>query len=405
MKPSAPEGMRDAAIDLFPRIGRLTTWISEAGSEVGKIRRLEADQARGLANEVRLFARRAHLMLAKPVWPHADGLIEANRIFFSGPERIYEAVAGAAASLDLEVNHPARAGADFAEQRWHDLRAANVAVFDLSDADPQVYYEIGIALAVGAQLLLAAEQGVDVPFDVAQNVCLYGPGGEPRAFFVDELDRALYGLQVRGVTASCLAATLAHAEQLAAADPGNSLLRAALRGVRDAGDDPVALHDALSAFNAYLGANQREILLPRWPGGYPDPRRPRCFAVMPFREGPERAYVVIADAARDAEVEPVRGDVAEGQQIIESIWQEICAATHLTVDLTGLNLNVCLELGIAHTLGRPTWLIGAEGTERTLRAKLPGVAKWRCHAYAADPRTRPEFRAGLDKFFCKAVAI
>jgi hypothetical protein len=126
---------------------------------------------------------------------------------------------------------------------------------------------------------------------------------------------------------------------------------------------------------------------------------------MPFREGPERAYVVIADAARDAEVEPVRGDVAEGQQIIESIWQEICAATHLTVDLTGLNLNVCLELGIAHTLGRPTWLIGAEGTERTLRAKLPGVAKWRCHAYAADPRTRPEFRAGLDKFFRKAVAI
>jgi len=405
MKPSAPTGLRETAIDLFPRIGRLTTWISEAGSDADKVRQLEADQARGLANEVRLYARRAHLMLAKPVWPPYDGLIEANRIFFSGPERLHEAVVAAAASLDLELNDGARAGADFAEQRWHDLRAANVAVFDLSEADPQVYYEIGIALAVGAQLLLTAEQGADVPFDVAQNVCRHPPKQDLRAFFVDEVDRALYGLHVRGAKATSLAATRAYAELLAAADSESPLLGAALQSVRNAGADPVKLQDALTTFNSYLGANQHEILLPRWPGGYPDPRAPRCFAVMPFREGPERAYDVVADAARAAGIDPIRGDVADGQQIVESIWQEICTATHVTVDLTGLNLNVCLELGIAHALGRPTWLIGAEGTERRLSAALPGVAKWRCHTYAADPRAKPEFAAGLGKFFRRTRAL
>jgi hypothetical protein len=181
------------------------------------------------------------------------------------------------------------------------------------------------------------------------------------------------------------------------------LLGVALRSVRDAGFDPVRFQDALNTFNSYLGTNQHEILLPRWPGRYPDPGERRCFAVMPFREGPNRAYAVIEEAAREAGIHPVRGDVAEGQQIIESIWQELCAATHVTVDLTELNPNVCLELGIAHTLGRPTWLIRAEGTERRLGAKLPGVAKWRCHTYAPDPRARSEFLAGLRKFFRKTV--
>jgi len=34
------------------------------------------------------------------------------------------------------------------------------------------------------------------------------------------------------------------------------------------------------------------------------------------------------------------------------------------VDLTEYNLNVCLELGVADTLGRPTFLFGCEGTEK-----------------------------------------
>ena len=405
MQQGMPAGTRNAAIELFPRIGRLTTWINEAGGDSTKVRQLESDQARGLANEVRRLARHAHLMLARPVWSHHGGLVEPNRIFFSGPARVREAVSAAATTLGLELSHSARAGADLAEHRWQDLRAANVAVFDLSDAEPQVYYELGVALAVGAQLLLIAEESTNVPFDVAQSIHTYSSQQKAGAFLADELDGALYGLHVRAGKQSSLAHTLAYAERLASADRANALLGVALKTVREAGADPVPFENALNTLNSYLGERQHEILLPRWPGEYPDPHAPRLFAVMPFRDEPQRAYAVVEAAARQAGVEPVRGDVAEGQQIIESIWQEICRATHITVDLTGLNLNVCLELGIAHALGRRTWLVAREGTEQTLNAKLPSVAKWRCHTYAADPRGKPTFHAALAKFFSKTEAV
>jgi hypothetical protein len=397
----AAGGLQNATIDLFPRIARLTTWISEAGDDAGKLRRLEADQARGLAAEVRTLARREHVMLAQPVWGRHQAPPDPNRLFFSGPAALRRTLGDVAATLGLELDHPAPAGADFAERRWHDLRAANLAVFDVSDADPQVYYELGMALATGTELLLLAGAETPLPFDVAQNVCRYPSAGDRAPFLRDALDSAMYGLQVRGGKGSSLPATLAYAERLAGGDAANPLARIALRSVRSAKQDATQFVAALKAFNAFLGPREHEILVPRWPGAYPAPLALRAFAVMPFRDEVEAAYAAVAAAAQGAGVEPVRGDVADGQQIIESIWDELCRATHVTVDLTGFNPNVCLELGIAHTLGRPTLLIGREGTERALAAKLPGVAKWRCHAYPAAPRSRSRFLAELERFFTR----
>ncbi|MNC90116.1 hypothetical protein D3C83_61720 [compost metagenome] len=93
----------------------------------------------------------------------------------------------------------------------------------------------------------------------------------------------------------------------------------------------------------------------------------------------------------------MRGDVAEGQQIIASIWEAICRATHVTIDLSGFNPNVCLEMGMAHALGRPTLLLGRHGTERQLASRLPGVAKWRCHTYGAG-RPSAQFKTAVSRF-------
>ena len=399
MQQGTPRFLRDAAMDLFARIASLTTWIGEAGEDAQRLRALEMDQARGLANEVRLFSRRSQMMLARPVWGRYGVTIEANRLFFSGPAGVRASLAAAAGSLGVELNDTVSAGATFAEHRWQSLRAANVAVFDLSDGDPQVYYELGIALAAGAHLLLVAREDTSVPFDVAQNIRYYPAGGELRAFLAGELDDALYGLSVRGGERTSLAATVAFAERLSASDSGNALLRVAFDAVRNASADPVQMLDALNTFNGFLGERRHEILFTRWPGEYPDPQEPRGFAVMPFRDEANEAYAAVAAAAEAGNVTPVRGDIAEGQEIIESIWEEICRATHVTVDLSDFNLNVCLELGIAHTLGRPTRLIGRSGTERTLQQKLPGVAKWRCFTYQAGGRPSAELRGELARFF------
>jgi hypothetical protein len=322
-------------------------------------------------------------------------------VFFSGGADVRAALARVCEKVGLELVDATPPGADFAADRWQGLRTSSVAVFDLAERVPQVYYELGIALTLGTQLLLLAPEDIDIPFDIAQNINTYPKGSNVDELLAQQLDVACYGLQARGGKSSGLKATLVYAERLAATDHANALLGVALKSLRSAGDDPVKFNDALKLFNTYLGRDEHEVLLPRWPGSYPDPAAPRWFAVMPFRDEREPAYDVMREAAKRAGIEPVRGDTAEGQEIIESIWQEICRASRVTVDLSGFNLNVCLELGIAHTLGRPVLLVGEEGTAQRMAAALPNVAKWRCHTYEADRRSRPEFQTTLQKFFAR----
>jgi len=402
MAQGCPDGMRDAAMDLFARIAKLTTWVAEAGDDAARLRQLEVDTARALAHEVRLFATRTHPLLARPVWPDADPAVDANAVFFSGNAAMRGDLAAALQPMGLMLSAEAAAGADFAALRWLGLRSANLAVFDLADEAPQVYYELGIALASGSHILLLARKDTKVPFDIAQHVSRYGGQADLRAWLGDEVQAALYSLQVRSGKESSLGATRDYAARLAeSSEHGhtNSLSNVAMELLRSAGNDAIRFHDALKTLNSFLGQHSHVLLQTRWSGRYPDPLEPRNFAVMPFRPEREPIYATIAAAAVSAGVKPVRGDEAAGQEIIESIWHELCRASHITVDLSDLNLNVCLELGLADTLGRQTLLIGEQGTEKQLEARLPGIAKRRCHAYVAGSRQPPAFERALMEFF------
>jgi len=395
--PSRSDHLRDAARSLFEQLGRLTTAVSEAGGDAGCLRHLEQDSARALAREVRLFFTRAHTLLAQPVWPDAETPVDVNRVFYAGSDALRADLAAALADAGMDLADLATPGADHAGDRWRSLRTAGVAVFDLAGGSPQVYYELGIALAIGSPLLLLAAEDTVLPFDIAQAVHRLAPEGPARrAGLADALLQAAYGLPLEAGKGSSLAATQAWAARIA---PTSHTAAATLRLMHDALDDPLLFHNALSGFVLALRADGYSILQTRWPGDYPDPDAPRHFAVMPFRAEREAAYAVIERAARAAGIEPVRGDQAEGQEIIQSIWQEICRASAVTVDLSGFNLNVCLELGLADALGRPTLLVAEAGTERRLAQALPSVAKRRCLPYAPDPAATPAFEAAVRRFF------
>ena len=389
---NAGAGAIDVAMDLFARIARLTTRLSEAGDDSDAVLRIERDEARGLAAEVFAFARRRHLLLARPVWGSSNLARHANNVFFSGPDSSYRALDGMLRSRALKLAKRDPNGADFASQRWRDLHAANVAVFDLAELHPQVFYELGMALAIGTQLVLIAPQATELPFDIAQNVARYARPAALKNLLRDEIDAAMVRPQA-GDDQSSLPATLAYAGALLAQGE-NLFARHALDAMRQAGNHAAQFLAAVQAFNGALGERGHEILHTRWPGSYPDALPRRWFAVMPFRHGQNRAHEGLQRlvARLDPFMLPMRGDGAEGQQIIHSIWDEICRASLVSVDLTDLNPNVCLELGLAHTLGRPTVLMAQRGTERLLKARLPGVAKWRCHGYDNDD---PGASAGL----------
>lgn len=403
--PNSPAGLRETAMQLFARIARVTTAISRAGTDAMQVLQLESDHARGLAGDVRLTLRRCNVLFARPIWPHPAALVDGNRVFYSGGMWVRSALEAVARDLDLELSDPVPTSAEPAIERWQALRTSGIAVFDLASASPQVCYELGIALALGSQLLLLAPDGEQLPFDVAQTVERYDEDSDLRTLLATGLDAAFYRPQIRPAAEASLAATLAEAERLATEDSRNLLAQVALKTVRISGNDPVKFAQAVASFIGYLGPETHDLLYPRWPGSYPDPSRPRCFAVVPFHPAQEPAHAVIVSEAGRVGVRCVRRDVADEQQLVESIWSEICGATHVTVDLSGLHPTACLALGIANTLGRRTLLIGSEGTAGELKRALPSVAMWRCHTYLAEPDATPEFRAALRKFFAPVQAV
>jgi hypothetical protein len=139
--------------------------------------------------------------------------------------------------------------------------------------------------------------------------------------------------------------------------------------------------------------------LSRWAASFPTAQR-RCFVIMPFREALGPTWAAIQSASTGTQVRVERGDQAPGQEIIGSIWAEIGRATEVVVDLTGLNPNVCIELGIADTLGKPALLIGAGGTEAELADRIPSLAKRRCHPYTRSDDPAPV----LARFFAGELA-
>lgn len=80
-------------------------------------------------------------------------------------------------------------------------------------------------------------------------------------------------------------------------------------------------------------------------------------------------------------VEYIRGDMVADPRIIRSIWQELCQASHVLVDITGFNANVAFELGIAHTLGKKVLIVGQEETIENL---FDMIEKHRVTTYAPD---------------------
>jgi hypothetical protein len=79
----------------------------------------------------------------------------------------------AAAAIGMEVSALLQPGVDPAQACWQDAQRAGIAVFDLSERDPQVFYQLGQAYALGTNVLLLCREGVTIPFDVAQRIVAY----------------------------------------------------------------------------------------------------------------------------------------------------------------------------------------------------------------------------------------
>lgn len=87
-----------------------------------------------------------------------------------------------------------------------------------------------------------------------------------------------------------------------------------------------------------------------------------CFALLPFQEQFFEVYESsVAPAARDLGLRALHaGEIFGNREVVEDIWDSICAARVVVVDVTGRNPNVFYELGICHTLGKECIVITQE---------------------------------------------
>ncbi|MCZ8023867.1 MAG: hypothetical protein O9282_14845 [Flavobacterium sp.] len=79
---------------------------------------------------------------------------------------------------------------------------------------------------------------------------------------------------------------------------------------------------------------------------------------MPFSEKwSNDIFKIIKTTVENLGYQCLRADDLNGQIIIEDIWIKITQAGFIVADVTGRNPNIMYEVGIAHTVGRPTILL------------------------------------------------
>jgi hypothetical protein len=258
-----------------------------------------------------------------------------------------------------------------------------VAVFDLTvEPGPDlaaVCYELGIARSLGMPVMIVTDMERSLPFDVdVKPVTLRGAEKKDLENCANALDRIMV-IGPQSSSDSSVEDTIAYAQQYYGSGRYGPQIKQALDLLDDAKGDAVLAQRRLNTLLGFLSSDATMILYPAWRPHYSKPGKPACFHVMPFSEPwSNRVSELARQACDEANISYVRGDLVSDPNIIRSIWEEICKATHVLVDLTGFNPNVALELGIAHTLGRKTLIMGQS---RTVKRLFPLIAKTRFDTY------------------------
>ncbi len=114
------------------------------------------------------------------------------------------------------------------------------------------------------------------------------------------------------------------------------------------GVESFQMNTGISAFSPIFGPNKYPV------------QDNLVFVLMPFESKLTQIYEsIVKEAIQDDCGLACRraDDIKSINPIIQDIWKSICEARIVLADLTGFNPNVMYELGIAHTLGKPTLII------------------------------------------------
>lgn len=374
------------ALDLNVRAAKCDKRIYEAGSDDARAVKVEQDEFRPLALAVRRFSARTYPMIAKPIWSAAPVSIDTSAVFFSGSTELRLNISKICKRVGLSVMAPPT-GESIANARWKQLQKTMLTIFDFATGDgparAATAYELGIALTLGKPLVVVANAQQPLPFDIDVEPVVLGEEPDSDDRLASAVDRAIVWTYPRKHSRE-IHATLEHVLAIYPRPQPDTYMDQTLRLLADqrSDPDPLMVNRTLAKFVDFLDDRTTALIQPAWSPVYPQTDAACLFHVMPFRPTwAKDATQVTRRACKAKGVTYVRGDEVEDPNVIRSIWEQIARATHIVADLTGFNANVALELGIAHTLGRPTLIVGQGNTVDRL---FPMIAKRRFYPYR-DP--------------------
>jgi hypothetical protein len=382
LRPNLGSAERAAGRELFGELALVRSELAAVGTDAAHtIIAHERDLLRPLALRIEQFSLRHHVTVAHPFWVLPPTPPDPSGLYLCGASDCGPLLDQFADAVGLKRLQPG-ARTDAGQARFNAIAASRVVVCDLRlPPGPDLAaacYEIGIAKALGRALVILVAPDTTLPFDIEVaplEVC--GLSTDHNALAA-AIDQALYSPPQREADSS-LAETIAelhHRYGRASAFE----VRKSIEFVQQAASDPIEAQRRIESLLGFIGPDAPRMIFPAWPGGYPEHHKPKLFHVMPFSlpwSNDVRDTVAAVCMARG--VRYVRGDQVPDPRVIRSIWDEICRASHVLVDLSAFNANVALELGLVHGLGRHSLLVGQDDTVRQL---FPAIRKVRVLPYA-----------------------
>ena len=151
------------------------------------------------------------------------------------------------------------------------------------------------------------------------------------------------------------------------------------------------LHYELAPLTAIMASNF-VVAQPRWTGADIRVDYPQAFVIMPFSQSWSAAVYsqMIRPAVEAAGLTCVRGDdpVRVGD-LMQTVWDAILVSGVMVAEVSALNANVFYELGLAHALGKDTFILRQEGSD--VPADFGGA-----HYYEYDPTDLAAGKAMLE---------
>lgn len=284
---------------------------------------------------------------------------------------------------------------------------ADLVIVDVSKANPNVFYELGIAHSLAKNVLIISQRIEDIPFDIRHlRIIVYSSVGQ----LEEQLKTYLFTLPKSDGMSSPVLAALPELEAVPKSDwvDAKKKIKAleteltegrneieVLRSAKTGHPDLIALKDEikshlngleqrlLSRRDGELEELRMELIKreeesrsaraseselrrlkkmtlvnPHWQGRRFEVEANLCFLLMPFREvWSDDLWALIVGIVTRCGLKCERADEKDGRIVMNDIWEGISRARVVIADLTSKNPNVTYEVGLADVLGKEVVLL------------------------------------------------